>query len=229
MRTIRAALLLIRGLLWLAVLMVWSKIREVKKKMPNKKKEKAIKLNRPTGLNLKPSPSSQRPPFPEESPKSQKPADLSGRIISEKIGDGSPIEPEISPIEIEGAGAFLDLPFRGAHLLWPDVAPLSKAELDYMAEPLAKVLVATGWQDKLKKAPYVQLGWGIGIAALSRFRLHKRFIAAQKVAEVKAAPKAPAPGSPASSSPAPESSGKAERPESDMRKAAIAVDVERES
>jgi len=83
------------------------------------------------------------------------------------------------------ADAILGLPFRAAHLAWPDVPVLSAAELEYMAEPLDEIFGELGldWL-KYVKAEYLKFAWGLSIAVGSRVRACARLKAAERKAKM---------------------------------------------
>lgn len=203
MRMLRALSLLVESVFALLSLTVQQKIRKVKKNMKKQKEEQKSKPLSPEqapALKIKISKAQKiSPPFPDQKPAADpeaKKIDAEGSLAGSRISlIDEPVGPD--PREVATAGAILDIPFRGAHLVWKDVEPLSKDEIAYMAEPLAEVFADLGWSEKLKvTGPYVKLGWGLTLAVVSRMRAHEAIRAAQKKAAEKEASKAAAaPGS----------------------------------
>ncbi len=151
--------------------------------MSNKNREKPLKESRGPALKLTVEGSAKpgKPPFPDKKKSLKKPEAEEG-ITSARIGGSSDqIDSEQDRlVAVEAAGALIDLPFRGAHLIFKDVDPLTKEEIEYLADPLAKILLENGWSDKLAKAPYVKFGWGISVAVIARVRAHRAFVAAER-------------------------------------------------
>ena len=121
------------------------------------------------------------PPFPAQKKGSSKPGQSPDESGFLKIGLSS-VDDEtrlIDPRDVKTAGAALDIPFRAVNLIWKDVPALTKEEIEYMAEPLAEILIELDWMDKLK-GPYLKLGWGLSIAVVSRVRAHELVKAERK-------------------------------------------------
>ena len=73
-------------------------------------------------------------------------------------------------IDVKMADATVGLPFRAAHLIW-GTSPLSREELEYMAEPLDEIFGALGlnWL-RYVRPEYLKFAWGLSAAIASRVR-----------------------------------------------------------
>lgn len=188
MKLLRALWLLLESIMCLTALSVQEKIRKVKARMKKQKNN----LSQPPSpspsqapsLTLRPTPKGwTSPPFPDQKTKSLKVQGAKGlptTISDSGLGDELEV---VSERDKRTCAAVLDIPFRGAHLIWSDVQPLTKEELEYLAEPLAEILIELDWMDKIK-GPYIKLGYGISVAVVTRVRAHEKIKAEKKKAAV---------------------------------------------
>lgn len=186
MKLLRALLLLLESIMCLTALSVQEKIRKVKSRM---KKQKDLSSQPPSpspsqapSLKLRPSSKGRPcPPFPDQKTKSPKDQDAKdSRTTISSSGLGGELE-VVSERDKRTCAAVLDIPFRGAHLIWADVQPLTKEELEYLAEPLAEILIELDWMEKIK-GPYIKLGYGLSVAIVTRVRAHEKVKAEKKKA-----------------------------------------------
>jgi hypothetical protein len=202
MKLLRALLLLLESSFVMLSLTLQQRIREVKRKM-KKQKEAPAQPSSPSpdqapSLKLKTRHQFLKdrpgPPFPPQSKKMKKGEAPSPGGSSTTTLNSGPSELDVIPArDIRTCAAVLDLPFRGAHLIWKDIEPLTKEELEYMAEPLAEILIDLDWMDKIK-GPYIKLGYGISVAVVTRLRAHEKLKAAKKKEAEKVVPVEPKKG-----------------------------------
>ena len=90
-------------------------------------------------------------------------------------GSGEPV-----PVSPAFAGDLIALPFEAAHIVNPVIDPLSRDEIEHLAEPFSEMLTKWGIGGKLTRAE-VQFGFYLSVAISARVQAYAKFKKQQRI------------------------------------------------